>query len=641
MDELLALRNVGPISYRKLNDLSIFTPTDLLFYLPFRYLDFSHTLNIADTIIGEPATYSGQVVSFQNIFTRSHKNIQRASIKDKTGILNLIWFNQPYLAKDIVVGQNLAVAGSTSIFQNKITIVAPLVGQKTGRIVPLYHQSATLNSSWIAKTIVLNLDDLLKNYQETLPATILTKYKLFDIKTALRHIHQPTQLELLDKAQSRLNLHQSLSLLAQSELQKQNIKSKKPAFILTKVPRTNFLPYPLSSSQKIAWLEIKKDLLSHRPTHRLLSGDVGSGKTIIALLAAHLTSFNQHISLIIVPTQVLASQHFVFFKKTLPESKVFLLKNKSKLPPIPSGAIIISTHAAFYQDKELLRKIALLIIDEQHKFGVIQRNFLSKFCSAEPHTISMTATPIPRTLALSVYGHLDISYLNHLPHWKPVKTFIVPDHKTNDCYLWLKKQIEDTDIQAFIVCPFIEDSDTLSTVKSVTAEFTKLKPFFPQLKLELIHSKIPENKRQEIFNNFKDNKINILVTTTIIEVGIDFPNATVIIIQSADRFGLASLHQLRGRVGRGTKPGFCYLFTDNQNSHRLKYLTNHYEGQQLAEFDLKTRGPGQVFSTLQHGHYYFDQQSLELGKQIISDLLQTSFNLSKLVINQTNTNTTN
>ncbi len=640
MDDLSVLKNIGPISCHRLNDLGIFTQNDLLFYLPFRYLDFSHTLKIADFTIGEPATYQGKIISFQNIFTKTHKNIQRASIQDSTGTLNLIWFNQPYLAKNIIVGQNLAVAGSVSLFQNKITIVAPLIGQKTGRIIPLYHQSATLNSNWIERTIKLNLDDLLKNYSEILPPNILKKYNLFDINQALIQIHQPDSQKLLLLAKNRLNLHQSLSLLAQSQLQKQNILNKKPAFLLTKIPDTKFLPYQLSPSQKIAWQEISKDLLSQNPTHRLLSGDVGSGKTIVALLATHLTSFNQHISLIVAPTQVLASQHFVFFKKTLPKTPIYLLNNKNKLGKIPPNAIIISTHAAFYQDLSFFKKIALLVIDEQHKFGVIQRNFLSKLKNP-PHTISLTATPIPRTLALSIYNHLDISYLSHLPHWKPVKTFIVPENKITDCYKWLKKEIEKTHHQAFIVCPFIEDSDTLTTVKSATTEFAKLKPIFPKLKLELIHSKIPEIQRQKIFANFKDNKINILVTTPIIEVGIDFPNATVIIIQSADRFGLASLHQLRGRVGRGVDSGFCYLFADNQNSSRLKYLTTHYEGQQLAQFDLKLRGPGELFSTLQHGHFYFDEKSLVIAKSIIQDLTKATFNLSKLIINQISTNTTN
>ena len=640
MDELSVLKNVGPISVKKLNDLGIFSQNDLLFYLPFRYLDFSNTLKISQFQLNEPATYSGTIISFNNIFTKNHKNIQRASIKDSTGILNLIWFNQPYLAKNIIIGQNISVAGSVSIFQNKPTIVAPLIGNKTGRIIPLYHQSADLNSTWIEKTIKLNLETLLKNYFEVLPINILQKYNLFDIKKALIQIHQPDSQLLLSQAQHRLNLHQSLSLLSTSTLQKQNILNKKPAYLLTKIPKTNFLPYKLSDSQNNAWSEIQKDLLSQNPTHRLLSGDVGSGKTIIALLAAHLTSTNKHISLIVAPTSILATQHFAFFKKTLPKTPLYLLNNKNKLKKIENNAIIISTHAAFYQDLKFFKKIALLVIDEQHKFGVLQRNFLAKLKNP-PHTISMTATPIPRTLALSVYGHLDISYLSHLPHWKPVKTFIVPENKISDCYNWLKTQIEKTKQQAFIVCPFIDDSESLSTVKSATAEFVNLKPIFPKLKLELIHGKIPIIDRQKIFDNFKNKKIDILVTTPIIEVGIDFPNATVIIIQSADRFGLASLHQLRGRVGRGVAPGFCYLFANNQNSSRLKYLTSHYEGQQLAEFDLKLRGPGELFSTLQHGHYYFDQQSIETGKLIIEDLLKINFDLKKMIIGQTNTNNTN
>jgi len=218
---------------------------------------------------------------------------------------------------------------------------------------------------------------------------------------------------------------------------------------------------------------------------------------------------------------------------------------------------------------------------------------------------------------------------------------VVPPQKVPNCYVWLKKHIEETSHQAFIVCPFIEDSDTMTNVKSATSEFAKLKPLFPKLKLELIHSKITITDREKIFDRFKKGTIDILVTTPIIEVGIDFPNATVIIIQSADRFGLASLHQLRGRVGRGVDPGFCYLFTDIQNTPRLQYLTTHYEGQQLAEYDLKTRGPGQLFSTLQHGHFYFDEQSLVLAKSILQDLSKTKYNLNQLILTPTVSNTVN
>lgn len=629
MPSLTTLTGIGPKTTALFESMGVCKPADLIHYYPHRYLDFSNTKSISELELDTPATYSGEVISFQSIYTRSHKNIQRATIRDNTGSLSLIWFNQPYLSKTIRVGQTISIAGSPSIYQNKATIIAPLLGSKTGRIIPIYHKTAGLKSSQIEKIIHQNLDQLLEPVVEILPDLIVTKYNLLHQVNALREIHQPSKADILSQAQTRINLNQSLSLLSLSHLQKQTISKQKPAHPLSLIPPADFLPYDLSPSQQIAWSEVQSDLLGKRPAHRLLSGDVGSGKTIVAILAAHLTSANNQLTLLIAPTQILAKQHYASFSRLLKKYPVLLLDNKSKPKSMPSNAIIISTHAAFYQHESLLKKVALLIIDEQHKFGVSQRNFLNVYKNP-PHSLSLTATPIPRTLALSIYGHLDVSTLAHLPRWQPVKTFVVPLPKIDDCYRWLDTHIQKTKEQAFIVCPFIEDSETLTTVKSATTEYKNLQLVFPKLKLKLIHSKIKPDERQKIFEQFQKGDIDILITTPIIEVGIDFPNATVIIIQSADRFGLASLHQLRGRVGRGDRKGYCYLFGNNSNP-RLNYLSTHYEGQQLAEFDLKSRGQGQLFSTLQHGHFYLDANSISLATKIIKDLDLIGYDFSSLV----------
>jgi ATP-dependent DNA helicase RecG len=373
--------------------------------------------------------------------------------------------------------------------------------------------------------------------------------------------------------------------------------------------------------------------------NRLLQGDVGSGKTIVALLSACLTSLNGAKTILLAPTEILARQHYNTFTQYL--DNVFFLSNHChlKLDELPPHAIIISTHAIIY--KKNIQHTGLLIVDEQHKFGVQQRSFLNSVNS--PHTLTMTATPIPRTISLTFLGNLDLSVINSMPKNRlPVKTFIVPNNKKNNCYQWLEKHIQETQEQAFVVCPFIELSETLTTVKSAKNEFEKLKKIFPNLKLALIHGKIKNDAREKILKDFAKNKINILVTTPIIEVGIDFPNCTTMVILSADRFGLAQLHQLRGRVGRGNKQSFCYFFSESENekvTQRLNFLTQHNSGQKIAEFDLKSRGPGEIFSTIQHGFPSLKVANLsntkliEFSQKILKSIITNNpqFNLKKLI----------
>lgn len=635
MDSLNQITGLGPKTLAKLKKLNIETPHDLLYHFPSRYVDFSNSIKISDTKENENATITGKIISFQNIYTRTHKNIQKAVVQDNSGSITLIWFNQPYLSKNIEIGNTFSFAGVVTLYQNKKTIIAPEYGSfNTGKIIAVYPETSGLTSKWFRKTIQTNLNNLIQASVENLPKKILEKYNLLSLQTALSEIHLPKNKKLLEQARLRIALEEILSLQIQSFLNKKNWLNKLPKEILktdktieTKINKfIKSLPFDLTDCQKKVWEEIKKDLLSSKnPTNRLLQGDVGSGKTVIAALGAYLTSLNKHLTLFIAPTEILAQQHYQNFINFFQKFKVpiFLLTSSSKInfKKVPKNSIIIATHAAIFQKEELEKDIGFLIIDEQHKFGVKQRSFLSALTNP-PHCLTMTATPIPRTISMTILGNLDLSTIEYLPKNRiPIKTFLVPNNKKNNCYDWLKKEIKNKKTQAFIVCPFIEPSETMETVKSAKKEFENLSRIFSEFKLDLIHGKLKSTEKEKILEKFNKNQTHILVTTPIIEVGIDIPNTTTIIIQSADRFGLAQLHQLRGRVGRGELQSFCYFFTESENEKtisRLKFLSQNLNGLKIAEYDLKTRGPGELHSTLQHGF-----PSLKLAS--ISDLKLITF----------------
>ena len=524
-------------------------------------------------------------------------------------------------------------------------MIAPVFGlHNTGKIIPIYPQTAGLTSNWFRKII----PSVPINISDTLPPEILKKFNLLELSKSIFQIHQPQNQKILEMARHRLSLEEIVSLQTQSYLQKLELSQKtafkifKPSPQITKFIKS--LPFKLTPSQISAWHEIYTDLTSPRPMNRLLQGDVGSGKTVVAILACLLAHYNKSTSLIIVPTEVLAQQHLQTFKKLAPKIPLEFLTASSKLKTLKNNPIVIATHAAIYQQHLFNQKIGLLIIDEQHKFGVKQRNFLSSPINP-PHSLTMTATPIPRTISLTFLGNLDLTNINEPPKNRlPIKTFLVPQPKVASCYQWLSDHIQKTGQQAFLVCPFIEPSETMETVKSAKEEFEYLQhKVFPHLKLGLIHGKITQSERQKVLDQFAKNKINILVTTPIIEVGIDFPNATTIIIQSADRFGLAQLHQLRGRVGRGGNQSYCYLFSETTNEktlNRLQFLEKNHSGQKIAEFDLASRGPGEIFSTIQHGFPSLklanlsDFELVATGQKIITDLTKNypDFDLKTLII---------
>lgn len=665
MSGLESIPGLGPKTREKLSHLGINDSVDLINHFPTRYLDFSHSINIKDAIINETATFTGIVSTFQNIFTRYSKNLQKASLTDSTGRIELIWFNQPYLSKNIKIGETLSVAGTVSTFQNKKTIIAPEYGQyNTGKIIPVYPETKGLTSKWFRKIITTNIETLKQNSIDQIPGNILKQFKLSNQKDSLYQIHCPENLKKLEIARNRLAVDEIISLQAQSLLNKKEWESQKPQKILKTNKNIDHqisqfidsLPFTLTDSQVKVWSEVKKDLLSKtKITNRLIQGDVGSGKTMIALLSCYLAHLNNTVSLFIAPTEILAEQHYKSFRQLLIETHnvpIFLLTGSSKLnlKELPSNSIIIATHAAIFQKEEFKSKLGVFIVDEQHKFGVKQRSFLSDMINP-PHSLTMTATPIPRTISLTMLGNLDLSNIDTLPQNRlQIKTFLVSENKRKtDCYQWLKEHIKNTHQQAFIVCPFIDISESMASVKSAIQEYEQFsKVIFPDLKVGLLHGRLKSEEKEKIIRDFKDNKINILVTTPIIEVGVDIPNSTTIIIQSADRFGLAQLHQLRGRVGRGADQSFCYLFSDLNNEkveNRLKFLEKNSEGLKIAEYDLKNRGPGEIFSVIQHGFPSLKianmsdavliSQSQEILKAILED--NPFFDLTKLIKNHTKT----
>lgn len=645
METLSQIPGIGPKFIEKLKRLNINHPKDLLYHFPNRYIDFSTSVKIANVVENETVTITGKILDFKNIYTRTGKNLQKAVVADDTGRIELLWFNQPYLSQYLKTGEVLSFAGAVSLFQNKKTIIAPEYGpHNTGKIISIYPETSGVNSKWFRKIIQSQIQDILPAVKEYFPEKILKQNNLLNLKDSLFQVHCPTNSKILTQARNRLAIEEILSLQVRSYLSKKNWLKNVPKKKIKKGPLINkkinqliaSLPYHLTDSQNTVIDEIFTDLTNPKQVmNRLLQGDVGSGKTIVALLACYLTSLNNSLSVLIAPTEILAIQHYQNFKEILKNSQtpIFLLTSSKKvdLKNIPKNSIIISTHAIIYKKDTLRNKISLLIIDEQHKFGVKQRSFLGS-SSKLPHCLTMTATPIPRTISLTLLSNLDVSTIDTLPKNRlKVKTFLVPNLKIKKCYQWIENEIKKTGCQAFIVCPFIDISESMSSVKSAIKEFDYLsKEVFSNLKLGLIHGKVKTTEREKIIKDFQENKINILVTTPIIEVGVDIPNSSIIIIQSADRFGLAQLHQLRGRVGRGRQQSYCYLFTESINSkatNRLTFLEKNHSGLKIAEYDLKTRGPGEAFSTIQHGFpslkiaNFSDTKLISFSQNILKDLI--------------------
>ncbi len=544
--------------------------------------------------------------------------MQIGSVEDSTGKITVVWFNQPFLIKTLYPGRIVSLSGKVGFFSRKLCLSSPdyeLLGDiekptvHTGRLVPIYPETSGLSSKWIRTLMLGAFTSLNQNIPDFLPKEVLSNLSLVDQKDAVRKVHFPKNLKEAEKGRERLAFNELLNLELTSIYRKINWKKNAVANKITiNHPEVNkflnSLPFKLTDSQNTAVKEILQDLVKDYPMNRLLEGDVGSGKTVVAAAASLAVFLNGLQAVIMAPTQILANQHYETFKKLLTRFgvRISLITSDAKKSHLGRQDIFIGTHALIHKGVDF-DKVGLVVIDEQHRFGVEQRKHLVKK-SGTPHVLTMTATPIPRTVALTSYGDLDLSVLTEMPKGRlKVTTWFVPETKRKGAYEWIKSQISKSGSQVFIVCPLIEDSEveTMADVKSVTTEYEKLKKIFGDFKLGLLHGRLRPTEKNKILKDFRVGKIDILVTTPVVEVGLDIPNATIMVIEAAERFGLAQLHQLRGRVGRGREKSYCLLFSNIKYSKRLRAMEKMHSGFELAELDLKLRGPGEIFGTAQSG----------------------------------------
>ena len=604
---------------RRLEKLGILTFEDFLYHIPFRYDNFSIISKINRVQPGEVVTIQGIVSEINNEFTKNFKRLQKAEIADDSGSIEVVWFNQPYLTKVIHAQDRIALSGKIDWFLRRLVMQSPeyeiinaLPSIHTGRLVPVYSETRGITSKWLRRQIYQLIENNKDQFIEYLPESTINDHSLIELNKAIQQIHFPQSLEDVEKSRQRLAFDE-LFLLQLSAMNRKlnwnkNLISNPFSIDKFKVETDKFLselPFVLTNAQKRIIEEIFKDLANTKPMNRLLEGDVGSGKTVVSAIAMFLSHLNGFQSVLMAPTEILAQQHFKTISQLLTPFKIRVgFATGSQKTKIKDFDVMVGTHAVLEKGISFDR-LGLVVIDEQQRFGVEQRAII-RGKGKNPHLLTMTATPIPRTIALTLYGDLDLSILDEMPHGrKQIKTWLVPPEKRESAYSWIEKQIRNTKSQTFIVCPFIEESETMQTVKAASKEFENLrKNVFTGLKLGLLHGKMKAKEKEATLNKFRDGKIDILVATPVVEVGIDIPNATIIVIEASERFGLAQLHQLRGRVGRGDKQSYCLLFTESLNPQtleRLKAMEKHNVGSELAELDLKLRGPGEIYGTAQHG----------------------------------------
>lgn len=676
-DSISQISGIGPRHLKYLEKLGIHTVKDLLWHFPFRYDDFSKIKPISELTVNEKVSIVGTITKI-NLRRSWHKKmfIVEAKVADDTGIINVIWFNQSFLLKTLAVGTTVSLSGLVKQKGKQLLLSSPtyeIISQQkleknffkdlkhTGRLVPIYPETKGLTSRTLRYFIQFALKNV-SNLNETLPNFLLQKNSLLPLRIALPQIHFPQSLEMAQQAKQRF-IYESL-ILSQLYLLKMKKKMSlaKAPLVELNIPLlqefVKSLPFQLTQDQKRALWETAQDM-SQKPMNRLLEGEVGSGKTIVAIGASLLVYKSKYQVAVMAPTEILAKQHYENFKKFLQNfhCRIVLLTSsnsliyddglegnisKKVLTKITASSlpiIIIGTHALI-QKQIQFNRLGLVIVDEQHRFGVEQRKaLLSKSLHIKeeiPHLLSMTATPIPRTLALAFYGDLDLSIIKEMPQGrKKITTKVVLPQTREKIYQFIRSEI-NKGRQCFVICPRIEITEinaynqptnllTLAEqlnyeVKAVKKEYEKLaEQIFPDLKVAMLHGKMKSLEKTAIMEAFSQGAIDILVSTSVVEVGVDIPNATIMMIEGAEHFGLAQLHQFRGRVGRSSYQSYCFVFTELNSKNalrRLKLLEKYDDGFKLAEFDLSLRGPGEFLGTKQSGIPDLVMNSL-LNKEMI------------------------
>ena len=641
---LSVLPGVGPKSAEKFAKLGIETLQDLLLYFPFRYEDFQ-SKQVLDLEDGEKAVISGIVATPANVqYYGFKRNRLRFSIKQGEVILAVNFFNQPYLADKVEVGANIAVFGKWDKAKASLTGMK-LLAQVEDDLQPVYRVAQGISQTSLIKLIKTAFDqglDLL--IEENLPQVLLERYQLLSRAEAVRAMHFPKDLAEYKQALRRVKFEELFYFQMQLQVLKMETKDVSNGLVLDwqeeqLQEKKSQLPFPLTGAQERALAEILSDLKSPAHMNRLLQGDVGSGKTVVAGLAMYAVHTAGYQSALMVPTEILAEQHFESLSQLFPDLKLALLtgsmkaaERKETLLAIELGQVdmVIGTHALI-QDGVQYHHLGLVIVDEQHRFGVAQRRILREK-GDNPDVLMMTATPIPRTLAITAFGDMDVSIIDQMPAGrKPIITRWVKHEQLEVVLDWIKKELVKG-AQVYFISPLIEESEALDLKNAIDLEEELQAYFGGDARVSLLHGKMKSDEKEAIMQAFKNKEVDILVSTTVIEVGVNVPNATIMVIMDADRFGLSQLHQLRGRVGRGDKQSYAVLIANpktESGKKRMKIMTETTDGFVLAEEDLKMRGSGEIFGTRQSGIPEFqvadiveDYPILEEARKVASQIVQ-------------------
>lgn len=606
--KLSDIKGIGPKRLELFAQLHIETPDDLLRFYPREYLDYSQTTAISALCEGERASVRVSVLSDPTVFYAKGRYIVSVRVSDETGKAVLRWMNQPYRRNQFHIGESFVANGIVSK-KHGVVLYNPVIERGNGGIRPVYPTVKGLTQAIVRDAVSAAIDVV--DLPDLFPTEWLERFRLTDLRTALREIHQPSSSQLLADAKRRLSFDEAFYYFTAIRLAKDERKRHNGFSFRTKGCSESFLQslsFRPTDAQLRVMSEVESDMGSDRPMNRLIQGDVGSGKTLIAEYALSISASNGKQGVLLAPTEILAAQHYETLRKRFDEICLYTgnLSSKDKreiLSGIDSGRykVIVGTHALL-SDRVRFHDLSLVITDEQHRFGVAQRAKIESK-GTRPDVLVMSATPIPRTLALLLYADLDLSVIDQTPPGRiPIKTFLVPSQRRKDLYRHLAEKAKDGE-RTYVVCPLIEPTEGYEGL-SLTEMVSELSDLLPNTSIAMLHGQMPEAEKSRIMESFREGTVSVLVSTTVIEVGVDVPEATAMVIEGAEHFGLATLHQLRGRVGRGCKQSFCYLLCSKLSDHsklRIETMIETADGFQIAQKDFDIRGMGDLFGVRQSG----------------------------------------